>query len=92
MRITDAGVFVSPQATEGHLSSETSFKINQILTGAGGGEAEFNMKENLKGAFLVVQWLRPPAPSEGGLGSIPGPGTRPHVLQMNIPHAAARRC
>ena len=37
MRITDAGVFVSPQATEGHLSSETGFKINQILTGAGVG-------------------------------------------------------
>ena len=51
MRITDAGVFVSPQATEGHLSSETRFKINQILIGAGGGEAEFNTKENHQGDF-----------------------------------------
>ena len=84
---------MSPQATEGHLSSETSFKINQILTGAGvGGKLNSTCKKVIKGTFLVVQWLRSPAPSEGGLGSIPGLGTRPHVLQMNIPHAAARRC
>ena len=30
---------------------------------------------------MVVQWLRFYAPSAGGLGSIPGQGTRPHMLQ-----------
>ena len=57
---------MSPQATEGHLSSETSFKINQILTGAGvGGKLNSTCKKVIKGTFLVVQWLRSPAPSEG---------------------------
>ena len=34
---------------------------------------------------LVAQWLRRCAPSAGGLGSIPGPGTRPHMLQLKYP-------
>ena len=33
------------------------------------------------GTSLVVQWLRLHAPSAGGLGSIPGQGTRSHMLQ-----------
>ncbi|TEA37365.1 hypothetical protein DBR06_SOUSAS1910057, partial [Sousa chinensis] len=46
---------------------------------------------------LVVQWLRLCAPNAGGLGSIPGQGTRSfmpqlrvHMLQLNIPHAATK--
>ena len=35
------------------------------------------------GTFLVVQWLRLPASTAGGMGSIPGPGTK-------IPHATWR--
>ena len=31
---------------------------------------------------LVFQWLEVPAPSAGGLGSIPGWGTRSHTLQL----------
>ena len=31
--------------------------------------------------YMVVQWLRFYAPSAEGLGSIPGQGTRPHMLQ-----------
>ena len=31
---------------------------------------------------LVIQWLRLRAPSAGGLGSIPGQGTRLHMLQL----------
>ena len=36
------------------------------------------------GTSLVVQWVRLHAPSAGGLGSIPGRGTRSHM------HAAAK--
>ena len=39
---------------------------------------------NNSGASLVVQWLRLWAPSAGGPGSIPGQGTRSHMLQLNI--------
>ena len=38
----------------------------------------------LLGTSLVVQWLRLHAPSAGGLGSIPGQGTRSHVLQVLV--------
>ena len=34
------------------------------------------------GTSLVVQWLRFHAPNAGGLGSIPGQGTRSHTLQL----------
>ena len=36
---------------------------------------------------LVVQWLRLCTPKAGGPGSIPGQGTRPHMLQLR-PSAA----
>ena len=39
------------------------------------------------GASLVVQWLRLQALSAG---SIPGQGSRSHVLQLKIPSAAAK--
>ena len=42
------------------------------------------------GASLVVQWLRLPAPNAGGPGSIPGQGTRSHMLQLKTPHTAAK--
>ena len=35
-----------------------------------------------KGLFLVVQWLRLCAPSARSLGSIPGQGTRSHMMQL----------
>ena len=34
---------------------------------------------------LVVQWLRLYAPNAGGQGSIPGQGTRSHMVQLKIP-------
>ena len=38
-----------------------------------------------QGTSLVVQWLRLQAPNTEGLGSIPGQGTRFHMLQrLNI--------
>ena len=43
------------------------------------------------GTSLVVQWLRLCAPSAGTLGSIPGQGTRSHMLQLKeIVHLAIR--
>ena len=42
-------------------------------------------KELLKiSAYLVVQCVRPRVPSAGGLGSIPGQGTRSHTQQSRI--------
>ena len=38
----------------------------------------------------MVQWLRPHAPNAGDPGSIPGQGTRSHLAQLEVPHAAAR--
>ena len=43
------------------------------------------------GTSLVVQWLRLRAPNAGGPGSIPGQGTRSHMPQLKIPHAATKK-
>ena len=49
------------------------------------------MVKNLPaGTFLVVQWLKLHAPNAGGPSSIPGQGTRSHVLQLNILHAVSK--
>ena len=42
------------------------------------------------GTSLVVHWLRLHAPKAGHLGSIPGQGTRSHMMQLKIPHAATK--
>ena len=36
------------------------------------------------GISLLVQWLRLPVPHPGGLGSIPGQGTRSLMLQLRV--------
>ena len=49
--------------------------------------------QNLKewaGTSLVVQWLRLRTPNARGPGSIPGQGTRFHMPQLKIPHAATK--
>ncbi|TEA25801.1 hypothetical protein DBR06_SOUSAS1210090, partial [Sousa chinensis] len=33
---------------------------------------------------MVVQWLRLCTPNAGDLGSIPGQGTRSHMLQLRV--------
>ena len=38
----------------------------------------------------MVQGLRLQAPKAGGLGSIPGQGTRSHVLHLKILHATMK--
>ena len=40
----------------------------------------------LAGTSLVVQWLRLCAPKAGDSDSVPGQGTRFHMLQLKIPH------
>jgi len=47
-------------------------------------------KGSWTGIFLVVQWGRLWACDAGGLGSIPGQGTRSHMPQLKIPHAATK--
>ena len=42
------------------------------------------------GLLFPVQWLGLCALSEGGLGLIPGQGTRSHMLQLKIPHATTK--
>ena len=44
------------------------------------------------GTNLVAQWLRLHAPSAGGLGLIPGQGTRSHTPQLRVQmlHAATK--
>ena len=49
-----------------------------------------NQKTVTYGAFLVVQWLKLHAPNAGGPSSIPGQGTRSHMLQLNILYAASK--
>ena len=38
----------------------------------------------------VVQWLRHHSPNAGSPGSIPGQGTRSHMTQLKILHAATK--
>ena len=39
---------------------------------------------------LVIQWIRLCTPSIGGPGSIPGQGTRFHMLQLKILNVATK--
>ena len=39
-------------------------------------------QEKLVGTSLLVQWLRLHTPNAGDQGSIPGQGTRSHMLQL----------
>ena len=40
---------------------------------------DFSLKKSQIGTSLVVQWVRLQAPNIGGLGSIPGQGTRTYI-------------
>ena len=44
----------------------------------------FKLKPGHAGPFLVVQWLRYHTPNAGGLGSIPGQGTRLYMPQIRL--------
>ena len=62
------------------LSPGKLFKENGICV-AGGLKNE-QVKRGRAGTSLVVQWLRFHAPNVGGLGSIPGQGTRSLMPQV----------
>ena len=47
--------------------------------------------ESMHWTSLVVQWLRLCAPSAGGWGSVPGRGTRSHLLQLERIFRVARK-
>ena len=40
----------------------------------------------------MVQWLRLHAPNAGGLGLIPGQGTRAHILQLRVHMLQLKSC
>ena len=44
----------------------------------------------ISGTSLVIQWFRLQAPNAGGLGSIPGQGTRSHVAATKSSHATTK--
>ena len=61
-----------PPHTESHLRSPARVRARLVPTPSQGGPS------------LVVQWLGLHTPNAGGLGSIPGQGTRPHMPQLNV--------
>ena len=49
------------------------------------GEKTSHQKQRQKmGTSLVAQWLRLCAPGAGGMGLIPGQGTRSHMPQLRV--------
>ena len=48
------------------------------------------IKKHCERTSLVVQWLRPSALNPGDPGLIHGQGTRSHMLQLKILHAATK--
>ena len=55
-----------------------------------GSRAHTTEDYGLTRTSLVVQWLRLHAPNAGDPGLIPGQGTRSHMPQLKIPHAATK--
>ena len=54
---------------------------NQTVLQREGGEPPQELKDAGTGTSLVVQWLRLCVSNAGGLGSIPGGGTKiPHAM------------
>ena len=49
-----------------------------------GSQLHYSLQNQFQGTSLVVQWLRFQAPRPGGPSSIPGQGTRSHMLQRRV--------
>ena len=60
------------------------------MTSAWSFKLKHGFKKTHSGTSLVVQWLRLRAPNAGGLGSIPGQGTRSHMPQLKILRATTK--
>ena len=80
------------------VNCDVSTKANVLFPKSCANSATHSVKYlNVFKTSLVVKWLSLHAPNAGGLGSIPGQGTRSHMLQLSvrmmqldIPHAAER--
>ena len=48
------------------------------------GKLALELKSSAVGTSLVVQWLKFGVSNAGGPGSIPGQGTRSHMLQLSV--------
>ena len=83
------GVFSSGKSSRGTLTICTLVWVD-VWWGREEGRGRrrrisyFPSIQNILGASLVVRWLRHCAASAGGLGSIPGPGTRSQMLQLRV--------
>ena len=56
----------------------------KLFSKSEGNIKTFSDKLKLKGTSLVIQWLRYYIPNARGLDSIPGQGTRSHMLQLRV--------
>ena len=65
--------------------SDTWIRTLECVCGVAGGGGVV-----VRETSLVAQWLRPCAPNAGEPGSIPGQGTRSHMLQLKILYVAAK--
>ena len=68
--------------------------LGERSVGRGGTRKEVGVAiKGQLGTSLVVQWLRFLTLNAGGLGLIPGQGTRSHITQLKISHVATNiRC
>ena len=63
---------------------------NEVLLSLNFSSSQYSTLRNFTGTSLVVHCLRLHAPSAGGLGSLPGQGTRSRMPQLKIPHATTK--
>ena len=66
------------------------YHINKNIYSTRLEERLSNLAIRCTGTSLVVQWLRCHTPNAGGPESIPGLGTRSHMLQLKILHATTK--
>ena len=62
--------------------AESEEELNSLLMKVKEESEKVGLKLSIQRDSLVVQWLRLHAPNAGPLGSIPGQGTRSHMLQL----------
>ena len=89
----------------GFINKRIPFEVMQKLLGLrlllerSTNQKDQNISSNLIGCkeshwfgtSLVVQWLRLRTPNAGGLGLVPGRGTRSRMPQLKTPHAPTKR-
>ena len=81
---------VSDQSCKTHSEGSKEWKESKPFRLPSGREGEVELRRLVYGivqkgimwSSLVVQWLRLLALTARGLGSIPGQGTRSHMLQL----------